>query len=214
MLAVIPVRDGELPAGALETIAECGGRVVLVGDRLDGVDLIGTGCAAGRVRSYAPGLMGSVIGGAPRGRADRGAACVTRRSRPGASNRPCAPSAARRRRGVDRARTDHRASAGWDGVARSRGATAAGRDAPAGAPRCRAGTIISTGRGTCRTVTLERREVPHATSVAVRPPDVTTIDLTEADRIVAGGAGLDSPDRFEQLAASPPRSARRWARPG
>ena len=48
-------------------------------------------------------------------------------------------------------------------------------------------------------MTLERREVPDPTVVTVRPPDVTTIDLTEADRIVAGGAGLDSTDRFEQL---------------
>ena len=32
------------------------------------------------------------------------------------------------------------------------------------------------------------------------PPDATTIDLSEADRIVAGGAGLDDPRRFDQLA--------------
>jgi len=53
--------------------------------------------------------------------------------------------------------------------------------------------------GTRRAVVLERREVPDATIVAVRPPDVTTIDLTEADRIAAGGAGLDSAERFQQL---------------
>jgi electron transfer flavoprotein alpha subunit len=35
---------------------------------------------------------------------------------------------------------------------------------------------------------------------AVLPPDPATIDLTEADRIVAAGAGLDSPQRIEQLA--------------
>ena len=56
MLAVIPVRDGELPAGALETIAECGGRVVLVGDRLDAVDLFGAGdVQVVELGSYAPG---------------------------------------------------------------------------------------------------------------------------------------------------------------
>ena len=32
------------------------------------------------------------------------------------------------------------------------------------------------------------------------PPDAATIDLSEADRIVAGGAGLDDPRRFDQLA--------------
>ena len=81
MLAVIPVRDGELPAGALETIAECGGRVVLVGDRLDAVDLIGAGdvqvVELGQLRAR---LMGGVVGGAPRRRADRRVAGVARRS--------------------------------------------------------------------------------------------------------------------------------------
>ena len=37
--------------------------------------------------------------------------------------------------------------------------------------------------------------------VEVLPPDVTTMDLSEAHRIVGGGAGLDGPERFEQLAA-------------
>ena len=37
--------------------------------------------------------------------------------------------------------------------------------------------------------------------VDVLPPDVTTMDLGEAHRIVGGGAGLDGPDRFDRLAA-------------
>jgi electron transfer flavoprotein alpha subunit len=49
-------------------------------------------------------------------------------------------------------------------------------------------------------VALERRHAPDPTVVAVHPPDVTTIDLTEAERIAAGGAGLDAAERFEQLA--------------
>jgi electron transfer flavoprotein alpha subunit len=35
--------------------------------------------------------------------------------------------------------------------------------------------------------------------VAVLPPDVTTMDLAEATRIVGGGAGLDDATRFTQL---------------
>ena len=31
MIALVPVRDGVLPAGAEEVVAECGGRAVLVG---------------------------------------------------------------------------------------------------------------------------------------------------------------------------------------
>ena len=37
-------------------------------------------------------------------------------------------------------------------------------------------------------------------SMQVLPPDAATIDLAEADRIVAGGAGLDDARRFDQLA--------------
>jgi electron transfer flavoprotein alpha subunit len=36
--------------------------------------------------------------------------------------------------------------------------------------------------------------------VSILPPDAATIDLAEAPRIVAGGAGLDGPERFQQLA--------------
>ena len=37
--------------------------------------------------------------------------------------------------------------------------------------------------------------------VEVLPPDVTTMDLAEADRIFGGGAGLDTEERIQQLAA-------------
>ncbi|HEY7625832.1 MAG TPA: mycofactocin-associated electron transfer flavoprotein alpha subunit, partial [Ilumatobacteraceae bacterium] len=36
---------------------------------------------------------------------------------------------------------------------------------------------------------------------ALLPPDAATIDLAEAERIVAAGAGLDDPRRIDQLAA-------------
>ena len=38
-----------------------------------------------------------------------------------------------------------------------------------------------------------------AAVTAVLPPDAATIDLAEAPRIVAGGAGLDTSERMEQL---------------
>lgn len=37
--------------------------------------------------------------------------------------------------------------------------------------------------------------------VDVLPPDVSTMDLAEARRILGGGAGLDAADRFDQLTA-------------
>ncbi len=60
------------------------------------------------------------------------------------------------------------------------------------------------------TPSIRRIELPRAAAVsehgavttdAVLPPDASTMDLAEAPRIVAGGAGLDSPGRFDQLAA-------------
>jgi electron transfer flavoprotein alpha subunit len=46
----------------------------------------------------------------------------------------------------------------------------------------------------------DRPSAADATVLEVLPPDPATMDLAEAPRIVAGGAGLDSPARFEQLA--------------
>lgn len=40
-----------------------------------------------------------------------------------------------------------------------------------------------------------------AVTVEVLAPDLSTMDLVEAPRLVGGGAGLDGPERFEQLAA-------------
>jgi len=59
-----------------------------------------------------------------------------------------------------------------------------------------------TGRVDERVVELD---VDHALavpeSIEVLPPDLATMDLAEADRIVGGGAGLDDPKRFDQLAS-------------
>ena len=49
---------------------------------------------------------------------------------------------------------------------------------------------------------------PDATVVDVLPPDVRTMDLAEARHIVGGGAGLDSAERFGQLAEF--ARAHRW----
>ncbi len=45
-------------------------------------------------------------------------------------------------------------------------------------------------------------EAVDAIVLEVLPPDPATMDLAEATRIVAGGAGLESAARFEQLAAA------------
>lgn len=201
MLAVIPVRDGELPAGALETIAECGGRAVLVGDRLDAVELIGAGdVQIVELGSYAPGSWATsledllsdepivVLPASPDGRdlAPRIAYVLRRPLVAGAVSIAPERITVPRRGGIElhvlavRPPLVATLQPGVRGVEPSQ-------------------LIPDPNAATRRTVVVERREVPDPTVVAVRPPDVTTIDLTEAHRIVAGGAGLDSAERFEQL---------------
>src|SRR4051812_20720917 len=56
MLAVVPVRDGVLPAGAEETIGECDGRAVLAGShaRADELTGIATDVRTVELGAFAP----------------------------------------------------------------------------------------------------------------------------------------------------------------
>ena len=201
MLAVIPVRDGELPAGALETIAECDGRVVLVGDRLDTInstsDLMGaTDVRTVELGTYAPGSwaasLGAFVDGEPiivlpaspdgRDLAPRLAYVLDRPLVAGAVSITLDRITVPRRGGLEL----HVLAVVPPIVATLQPGVRGVEPAASGATR--------------QTIELERRDAPDPTVVAVHPPDVTTIDLTEADRIAAGGAGLDSADRFGQLA--------------
>ncbi len=231
-MAVVVVRDGTLPAGADETVAECGGEVLLctVGATLptdpDGDVLEMLGEALPGVRrvwvlaapSYAPGalavqiaasgLIGDrsvVLPASPDGRdlAPRLARALGRPLYAGAVQ-VAAPhhGAAGARHAVHLARaggrqieTVHPAETfvatlipGVRGVAR-----ATARGAHGSAPEI---TMVSATesagplRDTC---------VRDASVLETLPPDAATMDLTEARRILCGGAGLDDPARFEQL---------------
>ena len=217
MLAVIPVRDGVLPAGGAETVAECGGRALLAGSwpRVD--ELAGI---AGEVRlvelgDFAPGPLGR----RPRRLTGR----RRRRRAPGVAGRPrprprlahrARAAAARRRHAGHRDTPASFAAAGCELVdvadRRSRGRDAAagraGRHPDAAIPTALRPVTSTSGDGD------ETRATRPA--LEVLPPDVATMDLAEADRIVGGGAGLDGADRFRQLADVAGRSVRRWARPG
>ena len=206
MLAVVPVRDGELPAGGAETVAECGGRALVAGSspQADGLAGDRDRSHARRARDVRAGAVGRrarrpcsrtnrssccrrspdgrdlaprlahVLGRPPAGRRD------PRRARP-------RPPGERRRHGAAR-RLDHRPG---------RRHSAAGRTAacrPAGASECSV-------RGIPRPDTrMDGNTRMDPTVVAVLPPDVTTMDLAEADRICRRGAGLDGASRFAQLA--------------
>jgi electron transfer flavoprotein alpha subunit len=204
VLAVIPIRGGVLPLGGREVAAECGDHTVLVGT--------GTTVAAaelsGRVHlaetgEFRPAAWAEAIAAAMRDRAGafgRESILVLPASPDG---RDLAPRLA--------------AALGWPLFA---GATAV---SPSSVVLARAGglqmhrlvppaSFVATlqpgvrgvdeigGAAETSELVLELGRHLDAIVDAVLPPDAATIDLAEAHRILGGGAGLDSPQQFTELA--------------
>jgi electron transfer flavoprotein alpha subunit len=208
MVAVVPVRGGVIPAGGLETVAEAGGSVFVVGsgtleavEPLDGVAHDITRCEVG---AYSPGRWAAllaalsavidadvvIVPASPDGRdlAPRLAAALGRPLLAGAVEITDSSVVIARQGGllleehpVDRAVVVTLEP----GV---RGVSATGRrsiDSP-----------------TVRVVDLVvDATIADADVVAVLDADAATMDLAEAPRILGGGAGLDSAERFTHLAA-------------
>lgn len=203
MLAVVVVRNGELPAGADETVAECGGRVLLVGSgthdactALAGVAGEAVVAEAGDFRpgawadALAPHLTGEaivVLPASPDGRdlAPRLAAAL---------GRPLYAQATR----VEPHRVELTRAGGTE--------LHAVQPEPAFVATLQTGVRGAVWRDSPPPVpTALPVEVGHAETrdpqvLDVLAPDAATIDLAEAPRILGGGAGLDGPDRFDQLA--------------
>jgi electron transfer flavoprotein alpha subunit len=200
MLAVIVVRDAALPAGADETISECGGRVMLVGS--------GTGAAAHNVEHVAAEATTIEVGDfKPSAWAAALAShladepIVVMPASP--DGRDLAPRlAAQLQRplfamciGVSPSRID---------LVRHAGSELHSFEPPAAfvatlQPGVRGVDHLEAAMIVRDVVT----DVPTGNDPMIEqllPPDAATIDLAEADRIVAGGAGLDDSRRFEQLA--------------
>ncbi len=203
MRALVVVRDGALPAGTDDVVAECGGNVVLVGsavadavDALNGIalDVILIELGDFRPRAWSATLAAAldhephlVLAASPDGRdlAPHLAAALGRPLFAGAMQ--VSPSRVElvQRGGLELSTV----SPGDRFVATLQpGVRGADRDPTAAAPTV---TIVE--------VELDETIV-DATLIEVLPPDPSTIDLAEAPRIVGGGAGLDSAERFEQLA--------------
>ena len=206
MIALVPVRDGVLPAGADEAIAECGGRVVLAGSAVDALPSTASPPTSGGVE----------LGDVRRGAVDR-----SRWSR----SWPNSPTTGddRAARSPDGRDLAPRLAAALGRPARWRGATTV---TPAVVYVARGGglelheihadgpfvaTLQPGVRGTepfpgepgvvdCPVGDEGAASGPDAVVVEVLPPDVRTMDLAEARRIVGGGAGLDAASRFGQLA--------------
>ncbi len=202
MIAVVVVREGQLPAGGAEAAAECDGRVLVVGS--------GTAAAADALRGVATDVACAEVEGAFRPAAWAAALAGALAGEPfvvlpaSADGRDLAPrladllhrplwagavlvTPAR----VDLARVGgrelHRVVPGEEFVATLipgvRGVAAGSAPAP---------VAVSVS------LTVPDDE-PDADVTGVLPPDPATIDLAEAPRIVAAGAGLDSVERMGQL---------------
>lgn len=209
VLAVIPVRDGMLPAGAAETTAECGGCALVIGSAASraATDLVElTGADAVRwseLGPYRPAAWAQILGtvladeaaivlpGSPDGRdlAPRLAAVLDRPLLAGAVRITDAHVVCARGGGLTMQTLLTPAAfvatlqVGVRGVERGEHAGAAPDELP----------IASSTSGTDATLL-------DATSVELVEPDPATIDLAEAGRIVGGGAGLAGPEQFAQLA--------------
>jgi electron transfer flavoprotein alpha subunit len=208
MIALIPVRAGTLPAGAAETISECDGQALIVGSGTDEIDLDGMARSAILVeagpvqpmrwtsllvpilRDLAGAESGIdtdivVLPHSPDGR-DLAPHLATALDRPLYSGATLV--------------TAHRVRVARRGglelhEQRPTGAFVATLQTEARGPLTFAGPVDVTRIDPPDTPS----EHPDAHVVEVLPPDVATMDLTEARRIVGGGAGLDSEERFRQL---------------
>jgi electron transfer flavoprotein alpha subunit len=203
VIAVVPVRHGALPSGGLEAVAECGGNALVVGEGATtaaaALAAVAAGVRAWDTPGYAPaawaGALGPVLDdepvvvlpGSPDGRdlAPRLAFVLGRPLLAGAIRVTRRGASLSRWGGlvIEEAMSDQPFVATLQPGARGVEHHPLGTAAPAVEP-----------------LHLEAPEAADPEVVEVLPPDVTTMDLAEAPRIVGGGAGLDSHERFEQLA--------------
>lgn len=209
MLAVIPVRDGALPAGATETAAEAaqtGGQVLLVGSCTAEADTaaLGQHVRAVELGAYAPAGWAArlqpllcdeavvLLPSSPDGR-DLGPRLAHVLGRPLYA-------------GAVEVTDDHVTVSRGAGLElhtfRPDGGFVATlqpgvRDPLVGHA---AATAVEAVDATDRAGPIPA-EPPHDPEIAaLLPPDVATMDLGEAPRILGGGAGLDRAERFAQLA--------------
>lgn len=202
MLAVVPVRGGALPAGGAEAVAEAGGRALVVGEgavvaaeelagvarRVDAVEL-GAFLPAAWAAALAPLLVGEahvVLPACPDGR-DLAPRLSHRLGRP-------------LHAGAVAVATDQVTVARRGGLVLETIAVT-GPFVATLVPGVRG---VDAGTHAAQIVTRDVEPVAggaDAEILEVLPPDVATMDLSEAPRILGGGAGLDSGERFRDLAA-------------
>jgi electron transfer flavoprotein alpha subunit len=200
VIALVPVRDGLPILGAGEAVAEAGGRALLVGSgtaaAVESLPASTSEVALAEVGEYRPAAWAEALASILEGEA-----LILLPASP--DGRDLAPRLAVRLRrplaaGVLRLGegsyivplADHRSQAevsfGGPLVATIEPGA---RSFPAGPPRAAA----------VRTVTLQLGAARDAEVLEVLPADPATIDLSEADRIIAGGIGLGLEEHFRCL---------------
>jgi electron transfer flavoprotein alpha subunit len=201
-LAVVPVRDGVVPAGGREAVAECDGHALVVGAGAEAAARALVGVARGTVHAwdtpdFRPAAwataLAAVVGendvvvlpGSPDGRdlAPRLAHAL---------GRPLLAGALRV--------GDHGADVVRHGGLVIEALDAAGPFVATIQPGAR-GVDEHGESSTVELITRTTSDERDALVIEVLPPDAATMDLSEAPRIVAGGAGLDGAARFLQLTA-------------
>lgn len=200
MIAVVPVRAGELPLGGDEAVAEAGGRALLVGDgtadALAHLHGTATECRCWERPAYAPAAWSAaltrvladddvvVLPASPDGRdlAPRLAHLL---------DRPLVAGAVRVRPG--------------EAVVARRGGlvmedlTVAGPYVATLQPGVRGVTPGGVGRATSAPIVLAEVDAPDPEVLEVLPADPATMDLAEATAIVGGGAGLGARAAMDTL---------------
>ena len=200
MIAVIPVRDGVAPAGADEAICEASGQAIIIGS--------GTPTAAETLRSFATHLWlvetdihaANVVAALENINRSHDSLIL-----PGTPDgRDLAPHLAH---AFGRSLYAGSISISDDKVSVSRNG---GLSIVDFTPHQAFVATLQIGiRGTENissnptitpiNIASVSRPTSSVTSIAVLPPDASTMDLSEAPRIIGGGAGLESGDRFIQL---------------
>ena len=199
MIALVPVREGVLPAGAVDCVAEAGGRVLVVGSRADEAAAALGAQNAHVAPTDAP--FGQLVNALARHLADEDVIVLSTSP----DGRDLAPALAHALgwplvTGALTAGAGRATSTSWGGRVVT-DVVLAGPFVvtlqPSGARR--PATAVEAGAPAIEHVELRADDSPVAECVALLPPDVSSMDLAESPRIVAGGAGLDGAARFELL---------------
>ena len=216
LLAIVVVRNGVLPAGGEEAIAEANGRVVFVGSHTgDAANALHGAHTVFTVEMPSAGLAGIAYAVAAIEPVRQATVLILPASPDG---RDLAPLLAHRLlRPLFASATEVREQR----VTCVRTAGLVGRELIPSGPFI--ATLVPGVRGLARpwvpsavgkptttalrpATAFEQRDrakpaaEPAVASIAVLPPDPTTMDLTEARSIIGGGLGLGSKERFDQLA--------------